>query len=124
MDGKGKAGLPSFGARQSTVFGLCFLVTLLAYVDRVGFSVAFTKLSAAAGQDQVRAGTHSPVRSPLRGPPGLLRRCDGTQGDMTIRPIIARPYDGREVETSVRGVSYPLPRPSTQPSSRLQQERH
>jgi len=56
MDGKGKAGLPSFGARQSTVFGLCFLVTLLAYVDRVGFSVAFTKLSAAAGQDQTVKG--------------------------------------------------------------------
>jgi hypothetical protein len=57
MDSKGKnSGLPAFGARQTTVFAMCFLVTLLAYVDRVGFSVAFTKLSAAAGQDQTAKG--------------------------------------------------------------------
>lgn len=112
MDGKGKGGLPSFGARQSTVFGLCFLVTLLAYVDRVGFSVAFTKLSTAAGQDQVCALPSSPDRSPER----RARRALNT-GTMDARhqsTIAHHAILGRWRRLS--GVTYPLPRPSTQPS--------
>ena len=43
----------AYGSRQVAVFALCFAVTLLAYVDRVGFSIAYTKLAAAAQIPQV-----------------------------------------------------------------------
>jgi ACS family sodium-dependent inorganic phosphate cotransporter len=35
----------------------CFLATFTAYVERVGFSIAFTSMAKEAGVDEARKGT-------------------------------------------------------------------
>jgi ACS family sodium-dependent inorganic phosphate cotransporter len=39
------------------IVAACFLATLTAYVERVGFSIAFTEMAKTAGLDESAKGT-------------------------------------------------------------------
>jgi sugar phosphate permease len=39
------------------IVAACFLATFTAYVERVGFSIAFTEMAKAAGKDESVKGT-------------------------------------------------------------------
>ena len=51
-----KAEPPERGPWRWVVVGLCFLAMLLCYVDRVGFSIAFTRLAEGAGVTEAAKG--------------------------------------------------------------------
>lgn len=48
-----KSGLD---ARHQIIFA-CFLATLVMYMERVGFSIAFTEMAKTAGLDAATIGT-------------------------------------------------------------------
>eukprot|EP00242_Pyramimonas_sp_CCMP2087_P006381 CAMPEP_0198206246 /NCGR_PEP_ID=MMETSP1445-20131203/9780_1 /TAXON_ID=36898 /ORGANISM="Pyramimonas sp., Strain CCMP2087" /LENGTH=435 /DNA_ID=CAMNT_0043878865 /DNA_START=328 /DNA_END=1635 /DNA_ORIENTATION=+ len=48
--------MQTVGVRQIAVVLLCFAMTFIAYVDRVGFSIAYTKMSDSVGTQQSHKG--------------------------------------------------------------------
>jgi len=49
-------GIQTVSYQQIAVVILCFLMTFIAYVDRVGFSIAYTKMSDSIGTQQSHKG--------------------------------------------------------------------
>ena len=53
---KVEMGTQTVSLQQIAVVVLCFLMTFIAYVDRVGFSIAYTKMSDSIGTQQSHKG--------------------------------------------------------------------